>query len=167
MDLIDDPSSSKIIALFELPGVKNDNITLQIREGRLVVFGSRLDPFSEALAAAAAAAAHARVSDSEPVDNMQVDSSTITTTVSVGPSRDSAREIRYGTFYRAIPVPGGIKQSEVTAGLQDGMLTVTWPRVPAAARSVDTPPGSNPTSGGEIAGPQMPNSRELASTTSQ
>lgn len=146
MDLVDDPSSSNIMAIFELPGVKNENITLQIKDRRLVVVGSRVDPFTEALAAAKAHSEQtsATTNPSRNITNVTSQTTTgsartgsggpITASPSTPAMNKSIRELRYGSFFRTIPVPEGIKQSEVTAGIQDGMLTVTWPRVPAAAR---------------------------------
>ncbi|KAF9450026.1 hypothetical protein P691DRAFT_622074, partial [Macrolepiota fuliginosa MF-IS2] len=104
MDLVDDPSCPSVIAVFELPGVKNENITLQIKDRRLVN------------------APQVHSNSTKPS----------TRTPNAGPSTaQPIRELRYGPFYRTITIPDGIKQSEVTAGIQDGMLTVTWPRVPA------------------------------------
>jgi len=40
------------------------------------------------------------------------------------------RELRYGTFTRTIPLPPGVKESDMVAQLEDGLLTVTWPRPP-------------------------------------
>lgn len=116
MDLVDDPSSPNIIAIFELPGVKNENITLQIKDRRLVVAGNRADPFAEALATAASASSNpqAQTSQSNNVDqNPHVESKS--TTSAIGPlsagssSNTSVRELRYGSFFRSIAVPEGIK----------------------------------------------------------
>ncbi|OSC98328.1 HSP20-like chaperone [Trametes coccinea BRFM310] len=38
------------------------------------------------------------------------------------------RERRYGRFSRSIPVPQGIKPEEIKANLENGVLTVTFPR---------------------------------------
>jgi len=146
MDLVDDPSSPNIIAIFELPGVKNENITLQIKDKRLIVVGKRVDPYTEALAAAASAATNSEVQsqqDDGPTSKTAETNSTMAK--SLNPSNKAVRELRYGSFFRSIPVPEGVKQSEVTAGIQDGMLTVTWPRIPAAARQSVTEMAVDPT----------------------
>ncbi|EDR10517.1 uncharacterized protein LACBIDRAFT_248102, partial [Laccaria bicolor S238N-H82] len=101
MDLLDDQSSSNITAIFEVPGVKTSDIALRILEGSLVITGKRQ------------AAGEGDADTAAPQSILRV------------------QELRYGTFHRSIPMPEGIKESEVTAGLQDGMLTVTWPRSPA------------------------------------
>ena len=46
VDIVDDPSSDSITAIFELPGIPNNEISLQIREGQLVVSGERKAPHS-------------------------------------------------------------------------------------------------------------------------
>ena len=44
------------------------------------------------------------------------------------------RERRSGRFSRSIPVPQGIKEEEIKAALEDGVLSVTFPRsAPEAA----------------------------------
>ncbi|KAJ3563733.1 hypothetical protein NP233_g8752 [Leucocoprinus birnbaumii] len=151
MNLVDDPTLSSITAIFELPGVKNENITLQIKDQRLVVVGHRVDPYTEALAnlkARSEQASSGNVSNVAPQTSgpTRTGAGDSTTPTIMTPSiNKSVRELRYGSFFRSIPVPEGIKQSEVTAGIQDGMLSVTWPRVPAAARLSESTPLSNAT----------------------
>jgi HSP20 family protein len=120
MDIIDDPSSPKIIAIFELPGVKNDNITLQIKDKRLMVLGKRLDPFTEALAAARSTSDQAS-STTNSLGNV----TNLTPNAPTTPARGAAsgfitptmgksiRELRYGSFFRSLPVPEGIKVSKL------------------------------------------------------
>ncbi|KAI1783582.1 HSP20-like chaperone [Ganoderma leucocontextum] len=38
------------------------------------------------------------------------------------------RERRFGRFSRSLPVPEGIKHEEIKAAMEDGVLTVTYPR---------------------------------------
>ncbi len=117
MDLVDDPSSPDIMAIFELPGVKNENITLQIKDKRLIVVGKRVDPYAEALAAAASAATNAGVNQPQSLNQTLKDDSQISTTAtskstaaaSLHSPNKSFRELRYGSFSRSIPVPEGVK----------------------------------------------------------
>ncbi|PPQ69040.1 hypothetical protein CVT26_003749 [Gymnopilus dilepis] len=97
VDLVDDPSSDNITAVFELPGIPDNEISLQIREGQLVVSGERKAPHSL---------------------NRMI--------------RYPIQNLRYGRFSRSIGVPEGTQESDVQAALDDGMLTVTWPRSPLA-----------------------------------
>jgi len=118
MDLIDDPSSPNIIVIFELPGVKNENIVLQIKDRRLVVIGIRVDPFAEAIVAAkssmevpaspvSSGTDFAPHISANPLGNVVDDPVTPSSTC---PSMNkSIRELRYGSFFRSIPVPDGIK----------------------------------------------------------
>ncbi|CCM00462.1 uncharacterized protein FIBRA_02495 [Fibroporia radiculosa] len=38
------------------------------------------------------------------------------------------RERRFGKFQRAIPLPQGVKSEDIKANMQDGILTVTYPK---------------------------------------
>lgn len=133
MDLLDDHSSSNVTAIFEVPGVKTSDIALRILEGSLVITGKRQATYSVPTslplpsnpisAADALARGEGDADTAAPQSILRV------------------QELRYGTFHRSIPMPEGIKESEVTAGLQDGMLTVTWPRSPArSSHHATTPP---------------------------
>lgn len=116
MDLVDEPSSPNIIAIFELPGVKNEHITLQIKDKRLIVVGKRVDPYAEALAAAASTATHTGVQPQSAKltlkDGTPPPTATTTKPTTTGPlnsANRSIRELRYGSFFRSIPVPEGVK----------------------------------------------------------
>lgn len=91
MDFIDDPAESSVTAVFEIPGVKTSDISLHIIDGHLVVTGERRPTYN-------------------------------TTTQSEAPPRDTAesgvqapklttpiRELRFGTFRRAVQIPDGLK----------------------------------------------------------
>ncbi|KAF8958942.1 HSP20-like chaperone [Flammula alnicola] len=152
MDLVDDPTSSKFTAFFELPGIKSTDISLQIRDNHLVVFGERSPPQlsaaqREALPQNPIATANALESGEMETDDQHKE-------VPLQRPRLPVQELRYGTFQRAIRVPDGIKESDVSATLHEGMLTVTWPKSPAAqiatpARTPNTtsPPASVVTAG--------------------
>lgn len=45
-------------------------------------------------------------------------------------------ELRYGKFYRRVPLPIAVKKEAVTAAFTDGMLTLTLPKVEETRRSV-------------------------------
>jgi HSP20 family protein len=119
MDLVDDPSSPNIIAIFELPGIKNENITLQIKDRRLIVVGNRVDPYAEALASAVASDApesetqpHSASNTAEILTKPGVHITAVGNDPggSITPSKNkSVRELRYGLFFRCISVPEGIK----------------------------------------------------------
>jgi HSP20 family protein len=117
MDLVDDPSSPNIIAIFELPGVKNEHISLQIKERQLMVFGKRVDPYAEALSAALAAVSGSQARKSDRTSTNEADETASGRTAKSPAPRSSQdpsatrsiHELRYGSFFRSITVPEGIK----------------------------------------------------------
>ncbi|PPQ96066.1 hypothetical protein CVT26_004698 [Gymnopilus dilepis] len=147
MDLVDDPSSSKFTAIFELPGIQTSQISLQIREGQLVIAGERKAPPSmntsrNALTAQAVASNEMDTDENQTSRNIQY----------------PIQELRYGSFFRSLRIPAGIQESDVKATLQDGMLTVTWPRSPG----VSTELAHNLSSSTESAdGARMPTSPRM------
>lgn len=93
MDLIDDPSSSKLTAVFEIPGIKTNDISLHIRDGCLVVQGERKNPYPK----------NAQITTTSLNEEMEIEGqSSIKVPI---------QELRFGTFYRSIRVPSGIKVS--------------------------------------------------------
>lgn len=155
MDLVDDPIGNVLIAIFELPGVKTSDINLQIREGNLIIMGERRPPPSvqQALAARRGAALPRNpVTAADSLARGEMDTESDDASQPTPPMSVAVHELRFGQFYRAIPIPTGLKESDVTAALQDGMLTVTWPKYPngrpQGQQSAITPPVS-PT----VAGP--------------
>jgi len=113
MDVIDDPAESTLTAVIEVPGTKTNDISLHISDGNLVVLGKR-----------------------RPTYNATQPSQDTTENAIQAPTRKPTipiQELRFGTFRRTIRIPENLKESEVKASLNEGMLTVTWPRMPAAA----------------------------------
>ncbi|EIW53516.1 uncharacterized protein TRAVEDRAFT_60922 [Trametes versicolor FP-101664 SS1] len=106
MELWDDGESATITALFELPGLGPDQVLLDVVDGRLVVQGERRP---------------LRLSAADP-ERVQ------TPTETSGSSQ--IRELKYGTFRRAISVPAGCTTDHLVATLEHGMLSVSWPRSP-------------------------------------
>jgi HSP20 family protein len=48
------------------------------------------------------------------------------------------KEIRSGSFYREVALPAQVKEDEVNAEFENGMLKITCPKAPAAmAKKVD------------------------------
>jgi HSP20 family molecular chaperone IbpA len=125
MDLIDDPAESILTAVFEIPGIKTNDISLHILDGHLVVLGERR-PMYNAMQQTEASSQDTENRAQAPKLNIPV------------------QELRYGTFRRAILIPEGIKESDVKASLNEGMLTVTWPRTAAAAARTRRPHSSSP-----------------------
>jgi len=126
MDLIDDPAESTFTAVFEIPGIKTSDISLHILEGHLVVLGQRRPSYNPTQ--------QSETLSQETAENRtQPPKSTI-----------PVQELRYGSFRRTIRVPEGLKESDVKASLNEGMLTVIWPKAPTAAARTRRPHSSSP-----------------------
>lgn len=127
MDLVDDPSSSNLFAVFELPGVPLSGLSMHIREGNLVLRGQRRPPYS--FTPIPGGSSHTTI-DACASENI----SDIAHTEDQPPTLP-VKELYFGDFQRAIPLPAGIKQEDISANLLNGMLTVTWPRSPGSAET--------------------------------
>ncbi|KAF5352037.1 hypothetical protein D9758_009450 [Tetrapyrgos nigripes] len=133
VDIWDDPSSSSVIATFELPGVRREDLAVHVQDRRyLVVQGQRLCRLGNGLPIAAPtlpaqpATAADRVAAGETDESEQQ-------------GRFDRAELRYGKFSRKLDLGRGIyefQNSHLTADLREGMLTVTWPRVPAGSEDI-------------------------------
>ncbi|TEB26811.1 HSP20-like chaperone [Coprinellus micaceus] len=133
MDLVDDPTTNTLIAIFELPGIKTGDITLQIRDGNLIIMGERRPPPAVQQALATRQSSNLPRNPISAADSLargEMDAESDDTAGTARSISVTIHELRFGQFYRAIPIPTGLKESDVTAALQDGMLTVTWPKYP-------------------------------------
>jgi len=102
MDLVDDPQSSKFVAIFELPGMKSNDLAVSIKDGHLIVAGERRPPYASSPRQDSANAESAATAAS---DGMQVEGSVSS------PLRVPVQELRFGMFQRRVPVPAGIRVS--------------------------------------------------------
>jgi len=92
MDVHEDNEKNIVTATFELPGLKKDNIAIDVHNGRLTISGQ--------------------------------------TTASTEENKDGyvVRERRSGKFSRVLNLPNGVNAESINAALNDGVLTVTWPK---------------------------------------
>ncbi|KIK68331.1 hypothetical protein GYMLUDRAFT_153833, partial [Collybiopsis luxurians FD-317 M1] len=120
-DLCDDPISNLVTATIELPGIKRDDITLNIDRDILVVKGKRNRPKPKHLDESSLPSNPTAYADAIASGELDADEQTI------GPQFKVA-ELRYGYFERKIPLPSGTQNADIRAHLSDGMLWVTWPR---------------------------------------
>jgi HSP20 family protein len=79
------------VTRIDLPGVKRENVTVEVTDGQLLVSGERKQEIEE------------------KKENVY------------------RTEREYGSFYRAVPLPEGVKPEEVKATFADGVLEVTVP----------------------------------------
>ncbi|KIY69917.1 HSP20-like chaperone [Cylindrobasidium torrendii FP15055 ss-10] len=92
MDLHEDSEKNTVTASFELPGIKKEDINIDVHDGRLTVSGET------------------KISEEREEDGYAI------------------RERRYGKFSRTLRLPQGIKDDEVKAALENGVLTVSFPK---------------------------------------
>ncbi|KIK67628.1 hypothetical protein GYMLUDRAFT_36367 [Collybiopsis luxurians FD-317 M1] len=95
MDLHEDKEKNLVTATFEFPGVKKEDVQLDMHNGRLTV------------------AAETRQSEDREQDGYAV------------------RERSYGKLSRTLQLPQGVKEEEVKASMENGILTVTFPKASA------------------------------------
>jgi HSP20 family protein len=116
-DIVDNPASPTVDAIFEVPGIRGDDIRVTLMEGHLVVHGIRRPIYRPE------PMAH-QVEDS--LHSIDIDPQ------SSNPRTPPVRELRYGAFQRRVKLPDGIKDADISAKLADGMLRVSWPRIPGS-----------------------------------
>jgi HSP20 family protein len=95
---------NRLITRVDLPGMKKEDVTVQVTDGHLELSGER------------------RQEKEEKADNFY------------------RSERQYGRFYRAVPLPKGVKLEDVKATFADGVLEVSMPlpaKPEAAARKVE------------------------------
>lgn len=96
MDLCDDPENTRLIATFEVPGVRLDQLSVRVEGTRLIVEGERPGPSGHPIAA--------RCSSTSTLPSIAPTSSK--------DSRSSSyvvQELKYGSFKRTIGLPAGIE----------------------------------------------------------
>ncbi|KAL1745955.1 hypothetical protein HDZ31DRAFT_62621 [Schizophyllum fasciatum] len=109
MDLFDDPLTSKTVAVFEVPGVRKEDLRLRVEDDVLLLVGRRRPRYRTNLP----------TSPGEPV-------------VDGAPVAFYAQDITYGVFRRRIALPAGCQPEDIDVELADGHLTLQWPRVVAS-----------------------------------
>ena len=138
MELYDDGESARVTAVFELPGLRPGEVTVDVVDGRLVVGGERR--------ARGPASVHQALSGDTRVALRGSQLLRPRATLQIG-------EIKYGYFRRVLAVPEGCKVSrsdevgfwdnlltnlswlqtaDLEAIMENGMLSVSWPRRPLA-----------------------------------
>ncbi|KAK1220646.1 hypothetical protein PQX77_016599 [Marasmius sp. AFHP31] len=92
MDLHEDADKNTVTATFELPGLKKEDVQIDVHDGRLTITGET------------------KISEEHDNDGYAV------------------RERRFGKFSRTLRLPQGVNEDEIKAGLEDGILTVSFPK---------------------------------------
>lgn len=91
MDFIDNPAESILTAVFEVPGIKTNDISLHISNGHLVLSGERRPTYNTT-----------QQSEALPQDTSVNNNRAPRLTVPI-------QELRFGRFRRAIRIPEDIK----------------------------------------------------------
>ncbi|KAK0470284.1 HSP20-like chaperone [Desarmillaria tabescens] len=92
MDLHEDADQNVVTVTFELPGVKKEDVNIEVHDGHLTVSGE------------------SKVSQEKEEDGYAV------------------RERKPGKFSRTLRLPQGVKEEEISASMENGLLTVTFPK---------------------------------------
>jgi len=92
MDLHENAEANTVTATFELPGLKKEDVQLDVHNGRLTISGESK------------------------------------TEVNQEEHGYAVRERRYGKFSRTLQLPEGVKAEEIKASMENGVLTVTFPK---------------------------------------
>ncbi|SJK99535.1 uncharacterized protein ARMOST_02840 [Armillaria ostoyae] len=92
MDLHEDAAKNTVTATFELPGLKKEDVEIDVHDGRLAVSGE------------------SKISSEHEENGYAV------------------RERKFGKFSRTLRLPQGVKEEEIKASLDNGLLTVTFPK---------------------------------------
>ncbi|KAJ3847495.1 HSP20-like chaperone [Lentinula lateritia] len=95
MDLHEDKEKNLVTATFEFPGVKKEDVQVDVHNGRLTV------------------AAETKLSDDREQDGYAV------------------RERSFGKYSRTLQLPKGVKEEEIKASMENGVLTVIFPKASA------------------------------------
>ncbi|EEB98407.1 hypothetical protein MPER_02087, partial [Moniliophthora perniciosa FA553] len=95
MDLHENAEKNVVTATFELPGLKKEDVQIDVQDGRLTIAGE------------------SKISEEHEKDGYAI------------------RERRFGKFSRTLRLPQGVKEEEIKASLDNGVLTVTFPKAGA------------------------------------
>ncbi|KAF7359424.1 Small heat shock protein [Mycena sanguinolenta] len=92
MDLHEDLEANTVTATLELPGVKKEDVQIDVHNGRLSI------------------SAETKLSEDHEQDGYAI------------------RERRFGKISRTLQLPQGVKETEVKAAMDNGLLTITFPK---------------------------------------
>jgi len=92
MDLHENGEKNLVTATFELPGLKKQDVNIDVQNGRLII------------------SAETKISSEYEQSGYAV------------------RERAFGTLSRTLQLPQGINLEEIKASMEDGILTITFPK---------------------------------------
>ncbi|KZT02487.1 HSP20-like chaperone [Laetiporus sulphureus 93-53] len=92
MDLHEDAKTNVVTATFELPGLKKEDVNIDVTQNTLTISGE------------------SKISSDRDENGYSI------------------RERRYGRFSRSLSLPQGVKDKDIKANMESGVLTVKFPR---------------------------------------
>ncbi|KAG6907597.1 hypothetical protein DXG01_008215 [Tephrocybe rancida] len=92
LDLHEDSQSNTVTAYFEFPGLKKEDVSIDVHNGRLTVSGE------------------SKTSTSHDEHGYAI------------------RERKFGRFSRTLQLPQGVKEDEIRASMENGVLSVVFPK---------------------------------------
>ncbi|KAK7020592.1 hypothetical protein VNI00_017721 [Paramarasmius palmivorus] len=117
MDVYLDFSTDTVIALFELPGVRREDIIVTVGDGKVNVEGDR-SPIFRAYSSSAG-----NWLERDPTQGGSANAD-----ITARPIRKAMEELRYGQFKRTVHLPANVTVAHVRVVLYNGILHVQWPR---------------------------------------
>jgi HSP20 family protein len=100
-----------ITVRLEIPGLRSEDLDIQVDQKKLTISGTKNDPYAPATPAPTA--------EGDPA-----------ATVEAPAVKFHHRETRYGNFSRSVTLPDGINTDAIKADYNAGVLVVTLPKIP-------------------------------------
>ncbi|KAL5520664.1 hypothetical protein ACEPAF_2665 [Sanghuangporus sanghuang] len=111
-----------MITTLELPGLQKDDVHITARpNGELIISGERRPQHLHYLQNIRGENDHNRSREESGEES----------------GRTVFNELKFGKFQRSIRLPAGTDPSTITASMDDGMLTITWPLPPCTRTSIN------------------------------
>ncbi|KAF8579072.1 HSP20-like chaperone [Ramaria rubella] len=130
MDMYLSPSASGsrpiVIAKFELPGLRREDIHIDVLNNHMIVAGDRRELPECGVTGDEMAADEASKPEMNG-DTGKAEEGEITMANAEDRAGYTVREIKRGRFRRIVPLPAGTKLDDVKAKMDDGILTITFP----------------------------------------
>ncbi len=121
----ENPDNNTITATFELPGLRREDVDIELHNNLLTISGER-SSYTETKPSRQAEANTSETALTTTSDAQKQ----VTTTTTGGTSTQPwiVRERSYGRFTRSIPVPEGTQPESIKASVVDGILTIAFPK---------------------------------------
>jgi HSP20 family protein len=100
-----------IMVRLEIPGVRSEDMDIQVDQKKLTISGVKHDPYA-------------------PVQQTPSAEGEAQSAIETPAIKFHHRETRYGTFSRSVTLPDGINTDAIKADYNNGVLVVTLPKIP-------------------------------------